>query len=215
MSTPNATVHLNRAWRLMGEVNGQLEQLHHHVLTHNETVQQDGPFVASLVSSFQSSGRLGAQKSSLYSDLQLASSEVDSAAAIDPDATIKADEGVLGIEHLRGVILRLRGSIELIAGSGETARQLYLQSLQFIESPDTYFWLGVIHEDRYDPQWALHYFEKSLELDPDGELSVAALREANRMRNYRKGFRGDWTILILSLLCCLPFAPIYYYMKYK
>lgn len=215
MSALNPTIHLNRAWGLIQGVNNQLDQLRQHALAHQANLNQDQPILASWATAFQGSRRLGAERSSLHADLQLASSELDRAAALDPDAVIETADGVYGIQQLRGLIFLNGGVVELTAGSSDTAKHLLLQSLQVIETPNAYYMLGLIHEDRYDPQGALGYFEKCLALDPDGEFSVEALREANRMRNYRKKFRGDWFLLLVIIFFCFPLAPVYFIAKYK
>ena len=75
--------------------------------------------------------------------------------------------------------------------------------------------LGLLYESEYKPIEALRHFERCLELDPDGELSVPALREANAMRHYRKKFRGQWGLFFLMLVFFFPAAIVYFVVKYK
>ena len=60
----------------------------------------------------------------------------------------------------------------------------------------------------------LQYYEKCLAVDPAGENSVAALRGANAMRNYKKKFRGSWKTFCV-LLFVWPAAIVYYFVKRK
>ena len=85
-----------------------------------------------------------------------------------------------------------------------------------MDSPATIcrYGLGILHESDYQPKEALTHFERCLELDPAGEFSVSALREANAMRNYKKKFRGNW--LLLVILSCYIIPGIFYFKaKYK
>ena len=84
---------------------------------------------------------------------------------------------------------------------------------QIIEFAEPHYMLGLIYEANM-PGPALWHFEKCLQLDPDGELSVPALREANAMRNYKKRFRGSWGTFFL-LLFIWPAAIVYFFVKRK
>src|SRR5581483_1125739 len=209
-SVDSATIHLRRAFGLLQGVDQNLEQLRSHVLNHNENLDHDGPFLASMVSGFKGARQLSVHKAALHNDLQLASAELDRSIAMNPDAIIENEDGVFNAVTLKAWVLQLGGTIEMIAGSGESAIQLFQQSLQVVELPNTHYMLGLVYEDRYNSQAAGWHFEKCLELDPDGELSVAAIRDANRMRNYKKKFRGDWGLLAISIVFCFPVAPIYF-----
>jgi hypothetical protein len=81
-----------------------------------------------------------------------------------------------------------------------------------MEFAEPHYMLGIVYEGQYRPVEALIHFERCLELDPVGELSVPALREANAMRNYKKRFRGSWGTFFL-LLCIWPAAIIYFFVK--
>ena len=74
--------------------------------------------------------------------------------------------------------------------------------------------LATVAEMQYRPVDALQYYEKCLAVDPAGENSVAALRGANAMRNYKKKFRGSWKTFCV-LLFIWPAAIIYYFVKRK
>lgn len=211
----SGSVYLKRAWGLIDSVRKATETFRERAIQHNEQVDQDQPFVSGLIGAFRGAGRLKQEKGSLVSDLDLAASEIEKAAGVNPDATLHTEEGEIGIVALRAGILYLRGQIEVIWGSSRAAKAMFLEALQIFESPDSHYMLGLLHEDEYKPQEALRHFERCLELDPDGELSVAALREANSMRKYRKRFRGNWLLCLGMLIFFFPAAIVYYLVKYK
>ena len=91
---------------------------------------------------------------------------------------VHTEAGALSITALQATALYLRGQIEAIWGRPEQAMTLFLQSIQIAESPNPHYMMGLLYEDEYKPLEALKHFERCLELDPDGELSVPALREA-------------------------------------
>ncbi|MGH9498162.1 MAG: hypothetical protein ACRD3L_03390 [Terriglobales bacterium] len=210
-----AEVHLKRAWGLMSEVEKATESLRERAIQHEAQIEQDQPFVAGIVSSFRSAGKLKREKSSLVSDLQLATSEVDKAATLNPDALVRVNSADFSIVGVRGMILYLSGQIEMIWGTSQRAKDIWFHSIQTSEFADPHYMLGVLFESEYNPTEALKHFERCLELDPDGELSVPALREANAMRNYKKRFRGSWGLFFLMLLFFFPAAIVYFVVKCK
>ena len=109
----------------------------------------------------------------------------------------------------------LSGQLETIWGTAQRAKELFADAAETFDFPDPHYMLGLLYEDEYKPAEALSEFEKCLELDPAGELSVPALREANAMRNYKKKFRGNWLILIILLCCWIVPGVIYFKVKYK
>ena len=104
-------------------------------------------------------------------------------------------------------------------GKGDEWEQLLKRSLEFVDFADAHYMLGILYEDEHKPANALFHFEKCLEIEPNGHLSVSALREANAMRNYHKKFRGSWLVLAL-LAIFIPFPPflwgiVYFFVKRK
>lgn len=217
----SAEVHLKRAWGLIDGVSKATEELRQRVQQHEATLDQVesasgvGGFLGGMVAGMRSAGQLRREKSSLVNDLQLASEELDRAAKLQPDAAIEIDKGTLGIPHMRAVILNLKGQVEMIWGTSQKAKDYFNQSLQIVEHSDPHYMLGLLYESDYNPQEALVHFEKCLELDPDGELSVCALREANAMRNYKKRFRGSWGTFGCLFLLFFPAAILYFILKRK
>lgn len=153
-----------------------------------------------MVASFSGARALSGEKSKLLSDVQLASSEIDRAVALDADVTFDTQDGTFTPTALRCTALLMRGNIELIYGTTEAAKQYFEQSIQIVETSDAHYMLGLIHEDEYKPVEALGHFEKYLAMEPNGEYSVNALREADRMRNYKAGFRRSWGTVAVLLL---------------
>jgi tetratricopeptide (TPR) repeat protein len=207
-------IHLRRAWGFITEVENATEKLRERALQHNALVEQDQPFVASLVRISRSSGDLKREKGALVSDLQLATQELDQAASLNPNAVVHVDSANLGIKSLQAMILYLSGQIEMIWGTSRVAKETFYRSVQIADLPEARYMLGLIYESEYNPAQALKEFEKCLELDPDGEFSVPALREANAMRNYKKRFRGSWGLFFLLLLIW-PVAIVYFAVQYK
>ena len=219
-----AQIHLKRAGDLIGRLADATEELKQRVLRHEAEMDQrvesdSGSFVADfagiLVSGAKGKRNLGRDKSSLLSDIQLAHSELDQAAAIDAGVTIPVDGTDVGIPNLRAGLFRINGFVEMIFGTSERAKQLLLQSSALVEDPYTHYLLGSVYESDYQPKEALKHFERCLELDPNGENSVSALRDANAMRNYKKKFRGNWLLLIFLFCCYIVPGVIYWRKKYK
>ena len=214
MSQISADVHLKRAYLFIEQVENATESFRQSSLDLDSQVHdEDQPFLLGMVSLIKGDKRLDQQKASLVNDLNLANQELDQASRIDSEATIKTPNGTLTVTQLRAVSLSLSGSIEMIWGRSEEAKKLFNSSLQVDEYPDAHYMLGLLHESDYQPREALAHFERCLELDPAGEFSVSALREANAMRNYKKKFRGNWLIFILLL--CLYIVPGVIYFKVK
>lgn len=215
MSQNSAEIHLKRAYMFIEQVEKATESFRQSSIEHEAQVNnEDQPFLQGLVSNIRGDKRLDRQKSSMVSDLNLANQEIDQAIRIDSEATIEIPSGFLGATQLRAVSLCLSGSIEMIWGRSDEAKRLFNNSIQIDEAPDAHYMLGLLYESDYQPKEALTHFERCLELDPVGEFSVSALREANAMRNYRKKFRGNWLILII-LLCYIVPGVIYFKMKWK
>ena len=168
---------------------------------------------------FQGSRELRQQKTSLSNDLQLANQEIERASAIDQDANIEFDNVTLHVPNLRSITLYMGGQLELIWGSQETAKSLFISSLQVVEHPEAHYMLGLIYESNYKPTEALRHFERCLELDPAGEWSISALRKANAMRFYKKRFRGSWGLLLFLFVFPLPipvlWSIVYFLVKRK
>jgi tetratricopeptide (TPR) repeat protein len=210
----NAELHLKRAYQLIGGVEKAAEGFRASALAHNERLDADQPFLDMMVTGFKGKRQLEQQKSTLLRDLQLGNEEIDRAAALDLNARIDTEDGALGIEQLRAMIWYANGQLELIWGSPQKARGLFTNAIQLVDFPDAHYMLGLIYEDEYKPAEALKEFEKCLSLDPSGELSVPALREANAMRNYKKKFRGNWLLLFFLCLYIVP-GILYWRAKYK
>ena len=219
-----ALVHLRRAVVLIGSLTEATDELREGVLQHEAEMDRrvesgSGSFVADmagiLVNGAKGKRNLGRNKSSLLSDIQLAHQELNQAASIDPDAMIRVEGEAIGIPNLRAGLLRINAVAEMTWGTSERARLLLVQSSELVEDAYTHYLLGSIYESEYEPKEALKHFERCLDLDPNGEESVSALREANRMRNYKKKFRGDWPLLVF--LCCCYVVPgvLYWRKKYK
>lgn len=215
MAQPGADVHLKRAYGFIKEVENATEDFRQSTIAHNVQVDSDQPFLQGMVATVRGSRQLNQQKASLANDLQLANQQIDQAVGLDNEATINTPDGTFGALQLRALSTCMNGQLEMIWGRSDEAKRLLNNSLQMIEFPDAHYMLGLLHESDYQPAEALKHFERCLELDPSGELSVSALREANAMRTYKKKFRGNWVLLIVLL--CLYIVPgvIYWVKKYK
>lgn len=207
-------IHLQRGLGFLKEVERATDDFRHNLIENQKKTTSTEPFLANIVNSIRSSKALAQEKDSLWTDLGLAEQEIDRAAAIDHTAQIQTDRGILNPLVMRSMIWYMKGQIEMICGSSDTAIQFFNNSIQIVESPVPHYMLGIVYESKYIPVLALQHFEKCLELDPAGELSVSALREANAMRNYKKRFRGSWGIF-LFLLPIWPVAIIYFFVKRK
>ncbi len=210
-----AEVHLKRAYELINDVEKATEEFRRSSIQHNAQLDADQPFLQMMATGFRGKKQLSQQKSTLQQDLQLANDELGRAAALNADVTIQTKDGVFGIKLLRSMIIYIRGSLEMIWGTSQKAKEQFASSIQILELPDARYMLGLLYEDEYKPKEALKEFERCLELDPAGELSVPALREANAMRNYKKRFRGSWGTFILLFIFFFPAAFIYLAAKWK
>lgn len=202
MTTDIAAVHLQHASDFITGVERETNELRRQVIEHEASVGDLG-----FLKGMTEANRLAAEKSRLIKDLELASQELKAAEKLDP-------EGATAITSMRASILRLNGQIEMVWGTLKQAQELYSLSLQIAEVPMTHFLLGVCYECQYKPKDALLHFEKCLELDPAGEYSVAAIREADAMKNYKKRFRGSWGTLCILILIW-PAAIWYFYRNWK
>ena len=211
----NAEIHLERAFGLIQHVENATEGFRQRSLQYDAQLNRDEPFLQGMVGTIRGSMQLKQQKNSLSNDLQLAEQEIDRAAAIDPTATIAVENGRLGAIDLRAYIRLMRGQIEMIWGTSNNAIQFLQSSIKIAEIPDAHYMLGLVYESEYRPAEALAHFERCLEIEPSGDLSVSALREAEAMRNYKKRFRGSWGMLALLFLLFFPGAFIYFFAKRK
>ncbi len=215
MTQPQAVVHLKRAYDLAKVVEGQTEDLRSRAASHEASLDANQPFLQMMWNGIAGKRKLGADKAELVRDLELATSEMEKAISLDPEASIDTEDGPFNGTNMRAGIWLLYGQIEMVWGTLQMARQQLEYSLKIFELPETNFMLGAVCESQFQPAPAVQYYERYLELAPNGEFSVAALRAATSLRNYRKRFRGDWTLLIVSLLFCFPIAIIYFILKYK
>jgi tetratricopeptide (TPR) repeat protein len=202
MTQPSADVHLKRAYGFIQEVEKATEGFRQSAVAHSALVESDEPFLQGMVSTVRGNRQLKHQ-------------EVDRAVSLDADATVETADGTFGARHLRAFITYMSGQLEMIWGRSEEAKRILSNSLQIVEFPDAHYMLGLLHESDYQPAEALKHFERCLELDPSGELSVSALREANAMRNYKKKFRGSWLLFFILLLFYIVPGVIYFLVKRK
>jgi tetratricopeptide (TPR) repeat protein len=214
LAQPAADIYLKRAFGFIQEVENATEEFRNRTIAHGGQIESDAPFLQNMISTIRSSRQLAQQKTALWNDLQLAEQEINRAVAVDSNAEISTRLGSLGALQLRAWVMYSRGQIEMIWGSADTAIQLFMNCIQIIEFAEPHYMLGLIYEAKYMPGPALWHFEKCLQLDPDGELSVPALREANAMRNYKKRFRGSWGTFFMLLLIW-PAAIVYFVVKRK
>ena len=215
MTVANAEVHLRRAYGLIHGVEQQLEQFRSQMMRHSANVNADEPFVSGMITAFQGSRRIAAEKAALRQDIDLAWAEIDRASQIDSSAKIEADGTAFDIIALRAGANLVAGELELSSGQFEPAKQCLRQSIELLDNASAHYMLGLISEEQYNPTEAVAEFEKCLQLEPDGELSVRALRDANRMRNYRKQFRGTWGTFGCLLTVFFPLAFLYYFANRK
>lgn len=213
MSQSPAAIHLRRAFGIVKKVGQKTEELRQHVVQYSASLQQDQQFLKGMVSAIAARRQVATKKATLKSDLDLAISELDKAQAAGPDEVIQVNGNDIQSYRLRAWALMLHGLVETFSGSSETARRYFWESIHTFDNADANFWMGVCYEEDFDPQNALLYYERCLTLDPDGEFSIEALRSANRMRNYKKRFRGSWVIFGLLCWFLFPMAIVYYFSK--
>jgi hypothetical protein len=214
LTHPNPDVHLKRAFGFIQEVEKATAEFRNHAMAYGAQPESDEPFLQGMISSFKESRQLTQKKAALSSDLQLAEQEVDRAAALDTNAVIETRIGVAGVLQLKAWILYLRGRIEMIWGNADAAIQIFNNCIQTVDFAEPHYMLGLVYEAKYMPAPALVHFEQCLALDPDGDLSVPALREANAMKNYKKRFRGSWSTFCF-LLFIWPAAIVYFFVQRK
>lgn len=212
-----AEVHLKRAVGLLEETHTATQELRQGARLYDSSLQGDQPFLRGMVSAYQGSRNLTKQKASLLRDIELAKQEIANAEKADLEATIEAFGGMLNGTSLRAVATYTTAQLELVWGKTEQAKELFHESLRITEFADAHYMLGLLYEEEFKPQDALNHFERCLELDPDGEFSVSALREANNMRNYRKRFRGSWPLLLILFFFPIPVlgAVLYFFLKFE
>ena len=215
MTLTDPSVHLKRAYGLIKAVEDSTEELRQSALRHQEAASDNGPFVASMLTIIKDRRRLSGDKAKIMADLQLALSEISAAEAEASDQEIVTPEGTFEAKHLRALAYLQQGLVEVLHGTSLQARQHLWESIQTFETADANYWMAVVYEDDYDAPRALQFYERCLQLDPDGEHSVASLRSANEMRNYKRRFRGDWGLFGCLLLVFFPAAIIYYFIKKK
>lgn len=214
-SIGKAEVHLERAFGLIQHVENATEEFRQRSIEYDAQLNRDEPFLQGMVGSIRGSMQLKQQKKSLSNDLQLAEQEIDRAVAIDPNATIAGQNGSLGAIDLRAYIQLMRGQLEMIWGTSQSAIQFLQNSIQIAEIPEAHYMLGLVHESNFRPADALAHFERCLEIEPSGPLCISALREAEAMRNYKKRFRGSWGAVGILLVLFFPGAFIYFFAKRK
>lgn len=196
-----------RAYSFLADVEKATEDFRQRALAYNAQVNEsDAPFLQGMVNTVRGGRQLKQQKGVLVNDLNLASDETEKAAKLDPQASIETRDGVFGVVQFRAMIQYRRGEVEMVYGSPESAKQFFNSSLAVTEFADAHYMLGLLYESEYKSAEALQHFERCLELEPAGELSVPALREVNAMRGYKKKFRGSWLLLIILLMFPVPFV---------
>jgi tetratricopeptide (TPR) repeat protein len=213
--TQPADVHLKRAYGFIQEVERTTDDFRQRAISHGAQVDSDEPFLQGMAAAFKGNRQLNQQKAALTNDLQLANQEIDHAVNLDSDASIDTKDGTFGALQLRAMIAYISGQLEMIWGRTEEAKRFFSNSLEMGEFPDAHYMLGLLYESEYKSAEALKHFERCLELDPAGELSVPALREASAMRSYKKKFRGSWILLVLLLFLWIIPGVVYFIWKYK
>lgn len=211
---PTPDVHLKRAFGFIQEVEKATEDFRQRAIAHDARIESSEPLLQFMIATFRGSKQLAQQKAALSNDLHLAEQEVNHAAALDATAEIDTRYGSLRALECRAWIEYMRGQIEMIWGTLDSAMVLFKSCIQIVEFAEPHYMLGLVYEAKYLPEQALWHFERCLQLDPAGELSVPALREANAMRNYKKCFRGSWPVFF-CLLFIWPLAIVYFFSKRK
>jgi len=208
-------MHLKRAYGFLKEVEDATESFRQQAVSHTKETEADQPFLQGMVSTVRGSKQLHQQKAALVNDLQLADQEIDCAVRLDSEASIQTKDGSLSAIGLRSTIAFMNGQLEMIWGNNERAKGFFDSSIQILELPDAHYMLGLLFESEYKPADALRHFEKCLELDPAGEFSVGALREASAMKKYKPCFRGSWGTFLILFLFFFPGAFLYFFLKRK
>jgi tetratricopeptide (TPR) repeat protein len=215
MPESTAIIHLTRAYGLIEAVQEATESLRERAIAYDNADDSGRPFLSSMVNTYKGSRSLHQQKASLVSDLNLAEQEVARAAAIDPRAFLEIEQIQQGEAHFRCLIALLRGQMEVIWGDSSEAVRHLQGSRGYLDTATAHYWLGRIYGSNYHPAEALSHFEQCLALEPTGEYSISALREANSLRSYKKKFRGSWLLLLLMFVIFFPAAILYFIVKRK
>jgi hypothetical protein len=215
MTAADPSVHLKRAYGFIKAVEESTEDFRQAASRHQTSANNDEPFIEGMLKAVKGGRQLAADKAKITTDLQLALSELAAAEAVDPDQEIVTQEGTLQAKHLRALVFLQQGLVEALHGTSEQARHYLSQSIQTFETADANYWMAALYEGDYDAPHALQFYERCLQLEPDGENSVAALRSVNEMRNYKARFRGDWGLFGCLLLFFFPAAIVYYFAKKK
>lgn len=210
MNTNPAVSHMHRAQRLITEAGRQFDKLREVAVKRQASSGQEGGFLSVIATNMKLDRQLKNDISALKADIDLALAELDKAEAADPEAIIEVDDTLLRVNSLRAGALFNHGVIEASMGNSQQAKQFFYQSIKLFDMGETNYWMAHLYENDGDAKNALIYYERCLAIDPDGELSVDALRSANRMRTYKKQFRGNWGLFGCLLLLFFPAAIIYY-----
>jgi len=196
-------------------VEDSTENLRQAAIRYQASVNDDEPFVSGMLSTIKGGRQLAADKARITADLQLALSELAAAEAGDPNRELVTPEGTFQAKHLKALAFLQQGLVESLHGTTSQALQHLSLSIQTFETADANYWIAALYESSYDAPHALQFYERYLQLEPNGELSVAALRSANEMRNYKPRFRGDWSLFGCFVLFFFPAAIAYYFIKRK
>lgn len=205
MADADAETHLKRALELLRRVESETASLRTQIAS--EPDAGDMPLVAGMLSSFQSGRAIRTRREEMLRDVNLAEREL---AAVQRDAPGDGRPATL-----RAGVEAARGTVEMITGNVKAARDHFNRSLAEEEGAGTRYWLGMLNEIEYKPAPALESYEKCLAIEPNGEFSMEALRAADRMRDYKKQFRGSWKTLILWFIFFFPVVPFYWVKNYK
>ncbi len=214
---PEVRVCLKRAFIILRGVEKDLEGWRAHLRTMAQSIEETPGFGEAMIKGI--AGRFSArrEKGELSTNLDLASRELETASRLDRDSctVLEVEEGRFNREVLEAMVDVFRGDLEFTSRNIQGAIRYYEESAGKIELPDTFFNLGAAYECEFQPAKALEAFEKCMRLEPDTELAVEALRRIERLRNYRKRFRGSWLVLYILIGLFFPAAPFYYWSKLK
>jgi tetratricopeptide (TPR) repeat protein len=210
----SGNIYLTRAYGFITEAEKSIAQVRACAVAHDPQAKSDPPL------EWLIEGLRGlAQYDKLPNDLGLASQQIEQASATDSNAYIATSEGTLNAAHLRSRIFIVWGQLSLIGRNMDFAKHYLNSSIPIAEFSYAHYLLGLLYECQYDFADALRHFERCLEVEPIGDLSLPALREANAMRialkNYRKSFRGSWETFWWLLVLCWPAAVVYFIKKRK
>src|SRR6185437_5906608 len=88
---------------------------------HDARLEQDQPFLQGMLGAVKGAAQLRRDKAALASDLQLATQEIDRAAALDSSAVVAVDGTSIAADGLRALLLSLHGQLELVGGTRRQA----------------------------------------------------------------------------------------------